>query len=275
MIRLSHCLTLAGLLCAPLIAQQDFNGNSTPANSSAVYGTMPSNPIESSRPFSRLALGGGISTFGINLQAATNLNRYANLRVSGNIFSKTVNDISSNGFNANAKLDLATFGTSVDFFPWPTHGFRVSPGLLLLNHNGMSADAIVSGGQSFKLNDVEYYSSVSDPIYATPNLGFHSNSPAFTLTTGWGNMLSRRGGHWSFPFEIGAAFVGDPSFNMTLTGTACNYYGENCVNAATNPEVQANLQAQNAKYRKDLEPLRFFPILSTGISYNFNILRSR
>ena len=279
MIRLSYCLAVISLISTPLMAQQNFASVPTASNSSAVQTTRPTNPantsLDTSKPFSRLALGGGISTLGINLQAATNINRYANLRVSGNIFSHTVNDISSNGFTANAKLDLATLGASVDYYPWPTHGFRVSPGLLLYNQNSMSADAIVYGGQSFKLNDVEYYSSANDPIHADPKIGFHSTNPAFTLTTGWGNMISRKGGHWSFPFEIGAAFIGDPSFNMSLTGTACDYYGENCVDAGTDPSVQADLQAQNAKYRKDLQPLRFFPILSTGISYNFNILRTR
>ena len=279
MIRLSYCLAVISLISTPLMAQQNFASVPTASNSSAVQTTRPTNPantsLDTSKPFSRLALGGGISTLGINLQAATNINRYANLRVSGNIFSHTVNDISSNGFTANAKLDLATLGASVDYYPWPTHGFRVSPGLLLYNQNSMSADAIVYGGQSFKLNDVEYYSSANDPIHADPKIGFHSTNPAFTLTTGWGNMISRKGGHWSFPFEIGAAFIGDPSFSMSLTGTACDYYGEHCVNAGTDPSVQADLQAQNAKYRKDLQPLRFFPILSTGISYNFNILRTR
>ena len=37
-------------------------------------------------PFSHFALGGGISTMGINLQAAINVNRYINLRATGNYF---------------------------------------------------------------------------------------------------------------------------------------------------------------------------------------------
>lgn len=225
--------------------------------------------VEPMRPFSRLALGGGIGIMGINLQAAANLNRYSNLRVSGNVFSYSVNDITSNGFTANGKLDLASMGISLDYFPWPNHGFRLSPGLLIYNENGLTAKGVVSGGQSFTLNDVNYYSSSSDPVHANAKVGLNATKPAFTITTGWGNMISRKGGHWSFPLELGAAFVGSPSFNMTLAGTACDVSGEVCVDTATNAEIQSNLQAQIAKYKKDVEPLKVFPIVSAGVAYSF------
>ena len=73
-------------------------------------------------------------------------------------------------------------------------------------------------------------------------------------------MIPRRGGHWSFPFEVGAAFVGAPSINMALTsGLACDAQGQNCVSVATDPTVQANLQAQIQKYKTDLSPFQYYP----------------
>jgi hypothetical protein len=263
------------LLSLPLASQQKSFSNSNGSNGTAPAVTPAKSTTYSSRPFSRLALGGGIGIMGINLQAATNINRYSNLRVSGNIFNYSVDDIASNGFTATGKLDLATLGASFDFYPWPTHGFRLSPGLLLYNQNSLGITAIVNAGESFTLNDVDYYSSASNPIHANASLGLNSTNPAFTATTGWGNMISRKGGHWSFPFEIGAAFVSSPSFKMTLSGTACDYTGQTCFNAATNPDVQSNLKAQIDKYKKDVDALKVFPILSTGISYNFNLLGSR
>ena len=62
-----------------------------------------------------------------------------------------------------------------------------------------------------------------------------------------------------------------PSFKMTLAGTACDYTAEYCVNAATDPNIQQNLQAQIGKYKKDVDPFKVFPILSFGVAYNFNI----
>lgn len=272
MMRAIYCLAFASLLAVPLISQQQsFSGSDSggkPEDSAVVTAKPAAEPL---RRFSRFALGGGIGIGGVNLQAATNLNRYSNLRVSGNVFSYGVSDITTNGFTANGNLDLATLDASFDYFPWPTHGFRVSPGLLLYNQNSLSARATVASGQSFTLNDVDYYSSASNPIRASAKVGLNATNPAFTLTTGWGNMISRKGGHWSFPFELGAAFVGSPSFKMTVTGTACDFAGTTCVNAATDPSVQHNLQAQIDKYKRDVDALKVFPILSIGVSYNFNI----
>jgi hypothetical protein len=88
----------------------------------------------------------------------------------------------------------------------------------------------------------------------------------------WPHLITRKGGHWSVPFELGAALTGVPSVNVTLTsGQACNAQGQNCVYVATDPNVQANLQAQIAKYRNDLNPLRFYPIAYFGVAYNFKI----
>ena len=81
-------------------------------------------------PFSRVALGAGFSPLGINLAAATNVSRYLNLRGAGNFFRFTDSGISTNGFTVDAKLNLASAGVSADLFPFPNHGFRVSPGLI-------------------------------------------------------------------------------------------------------------------------------------------------
>lgn len=274
MTRSMHLFAFACLLSTPVLAQQTvFSSSAAGPDENNPAATVETRPAVAApvKPFSRLAFGGGISMMGINLQAATNVHRFANLRVSGNVFSYSVNDITSNGFTANGDLDLATMGASFDVYPWPNHGFRLSPGVLFYNENSLSAGASVSGGESFTLNHVEYYSSSNDPIRAQAKVGLNNTNPAFTMTTGWGNMISRKGGHWSFPFELGAAFVGSPSFNMSLAGTACDITGQICMNAATNQSIQDNLQAQIAKYKKDVSALSVYPILSFGVAYNFNI----
>jgi hypothetical protein len=43
------------------------------------------------------------------------------------------------------------------------------------------------------------------------------------------------------------------------------------LNCAPNTELNTDLQAQIAKYKNDLDPLRFYPIVSFGVSYNFAI----
>ncbi len=224
------------------------------------------------KPFSRLAFGGGIGLMGINMQTAVNANKYMNLRGTGNYFNYTLNNISTNGLNLSGKFNFAAAGASVDFYPFPNHGFRLSPGALFYNHNSIGADVTVAGGTSFTLNNTTYYASSTSPIKGTGSLGLNTQNPAFSMTTGWGNMISRRGGHWSAPFEIGAAMTGVPAINIALTsGLACDAQGQNCVDVSKDATVQSNLQAQIAKYKSDLNPFRFYPILSFGIAYNFNL----
>jgi hypothetical protein len=229
------------------------------------------------KPFSAVAFGGGISLMGVNMQAATNMNRYLNLRGTGNFFNYTVNNISTNGFNLNGKVNMATAGVSLDYYPFPKHGFRLSPGALFYNQNQISATATPTPGNSITLNSQDFYADSVNPLNASANLGLNTRQHAFSMTTGWGNMIPRkRGGHVSFPFELGAAFTGVPTLAMTLSGNACTSQadaatnGPSCVNMATNAQAQSDLAAQLAKWRNDLNPLQVYPILSFGIAYDFH-----
>ena len=229
------------------------------------------------KPFSALGFGGGVSLMGVNLQAATNMNRYLNLRGTGNIFNYTVNNISTNGFNMNGKVNMATAGVSLDYYPFPSHGFRLSPGAMLYNQNQISAAGSPTPGNSITLNSQDFYADSVNPLNVTANLGLNTRQQAFTMTTGWGNMIPRKsGGHVSFPFEFGAAFTGVPTLAMTLSGNACTSKsdattnGPSCVNMATNAQAQSDLAAQLSKWRSDLSPLQAYPIFSFGVSYDFH-----
>lgn len=223
-------------------------------------------------PFSRLAVGVGLSPLGVNFLLATNYNKHFAFRTTGNFFQYTVSDISTKEFNVSGKLSLASAGSAVDFYPFARHGFRISPGMLFCNSNAANATFTALPGTGFTLNNTYYVSSSTDPVRGVGSLGLHSRNPAFTVTTGWGNYIPRKGGRWSFPFELGVAFTGAPDMNVALTsGQVCDLHGLNCVNVATDASAQANLQAEVAKYRSDLSPLRTFPIVSFGVAYTFRI----
>lgn len=226
----------------------------------------------SPKPFSQFAIGGGVGVMGVNLQAATNLNRFMNLRGVGNVFNYNVTNISTNGFNVDAKLNLATAGASVDFFPFPRHGLRFSPGVLFYNQNAASATFTVQDGTSFTLDDYTFYSSKTNPVQGTGTFGLHTQNPAFTMTTGYGNIIPRKGGHLSFPLELGVAMIGKPAVNIALTkGQVCDAQGLFCVDIATDATAQADLQRQVDKYKSDFDPLRTFPIFTFGVAYNFHL----
>jgi len=236
--------------------------------------------LNSERPFSRVAVGGGLSTLGIQLQLTTNLGSHLNLRGGGNFFNYSTN-FTSSGINATAKLTLGSARASVDFYPF-RQGLRISPGLLFYNGNQLTATAAVAGGTSFTLNGQTYYSGNTNsttgtaPVNGNATLGLNTTKPAFTITAGWGNTIPRKG-HWSFPFELGVAVIGAPTLNVNLGGWACYDQAQTeCANIAspTDPiaiAIQSNLQAQVTKWTSDLNPLKTYPILSGGVAYSFRI----
>ncbi len=276
--RTTLCLIITLLAASSGLLAQN-SDQPAPPQTRAEKGVSPA-------PFSRLALSGGIGANGINMQAAVNANRYLNIRGVGNYFNYTVNNVNvsgsggSSGINVSGKLNFASAGVTLDYFPFPNHGFRLSPGVMLLNQNAISASGVASLGTSISLDSTKYYSEGgANAMSLNANLGLNTHKQAFTMTTGWGNLISRKGGHFSVPFEIGAIFTGTPTLGFNLSGYGCTNQaddgtsgtGASCVNMATNTTAQSNVAAQVAKYQNDLNPLKVYPIFSIGIGYNFKI----
>ena len=237
-------------------------------------------PTSSTRPFSKLAFGSGLSPLGVQLSITTNLNSHLNVRTSGNVFSYSTN-FTASGIGANATLDMKSAGTELDFYPFHA-GFRLSPGVLFYNGNQVTAAASVAAGTSFTLNGQTYYSANANsstgatPVNGNALLGLHTTSPAFTITTGWGNTVPRKG-HWSFPFEVGVALTGAPSLKVNLGGWACYDQAQTLctdITSKTDPiatDIQRNLAVQVAKWTKDIEPLKTYPLASFGVAYSFGL----
>jgi hypothetical protein len=169
----------------------------------------------------------------------------------------------------------------VDYYPFHV-GFRLSGGLLFVNHNAVNATASIPGGDSITLNGTDYYSASANPatgatpLYGHGSLALNKQSPGFMVTTGWGNHV-KRSGHWTVPVEIGVAFVGTPKVTTAISGWACTDAAQTlCTNIAdpANPiaqEFQSNMNAQVTKWNNDVEWLKSYPIVSVGLAYSFNI----
>lgn len=234
------------------------------------------------KPFSHLALSAGISPLGVGMMLATDINQHFNLRVTGNLFNYSTT-FTTSGITADAKANFASAGASLDVYPFHK-GFRISPGVLFLNNNQLTATALVPGGSSITLNDQTYYSANANSVTgATPINGsgyvtLNKTNPAFTITTGWGNHIQRNG-HWSVPFELGVAMIGTPTVNMNLNGWACLDQAQTMCSNINNPsnpiavDVQSNLHTQIAKWNNDIEPLKTYPIASIGVAYSFRVRR--
>jgi hypothetical protein len=216
--------------------------------------------------------GGGIgvgvgfktSTLGIGFDVATRLSTHANARVGFNTYSYG-RDFTNNGIGYNGTLDLRSVNALLDLFPFGG-GFHVSPGALIYNGNQVTATGSVPAGQTFSLGGVTYRSNLTNPVGGTGKLELRKAAPMVMI--GWGNLIPRNK-HFSASFEVGAVFQGEPKTTLNLTGSACDPTGLNCRNVATDPTVQSNIQAQQDKINKDVEIVKYYPVVSAGFGFRF------
>jgi len=214
--------------------------------------------------FSSVGVGVKISTLGVGIEAATPLIRRFNLRGGFNMFRYS-RPITNDGIQYQGSLRFQSAEAHLDYYFFGP--FHVSPGILLYNGNQVTATAVVPGGQSFSLGGTSYQSSAADPVNGSGLVDFVRVSP--TIMLGIGTLVPRNGRHFGYMAEIGAAYMGPANVVLSMTGSVCDPTGVNCRTIASDPTVQANIQAQQNKIQNDIYPYRFYPILSVGFGYRF------
>jgi hypothetical protein len=229
--------------------------------------TAPPNPHISTRPFSQVAMGVTVGTLGGGVELVTTMSRRTNLRVDGHYFGISEN-LTQDGVGYNGKLQMADARLSYDYYPFGG-GLRLSAGAAVYNKFSVKAVASVPSARTITFNNVDYYSSATDPLKGNGTIDF-SHKVAPTASFGWGNAIPRSNRHLAFPLEIGVAFTGAPAFDLNMTGSACSSPDPaTCSPVATNSEFKTNLAAERTKINNDIAPLRFYPIVNLGMTYRF------
>jgi hypothetical protein len=192
------------------------------------------------------------------------LSRHFNLRGGFNLLSYS-RSFTHDGIDYKGQLNLRSGEAHLDWFPF-RGGFHLTPGLLFYNGNGATANASVPGGDTFTLGGTTYSSDPANPITGKGSFDFRKVAPSAMI--GFGNLVPRHR-HFSFDFETGAVFQGAPRSTLQLAGNACQADGSNCVDAATDPNVQANVQAEQTKLNNKLSPFKYYPVVAFGFGYRF------
>ena len=245
------------------------------APSTVAFGEKKKYREMSFKPFSSVAVAVKVGVGGIGFDLATPLGRHFNLRGGGMFFGYNTSIVTDDGYQVNGDLKLKTVTAMLDYAPFGG-SFRISPGIVFYNGNGLQATATVPASGTFDLGDQTYKSSVEDPLHGSLGLTF-GNKVAPALTVGWGNMIPRHlGQHWSVPFEIGFEYISDPKITLQFAGTACTDTTTTChttsptaQNLTTNPEAQANTLQEQNDLNSDISALKVYPIVSIGLSYKF------
>ena len=227
--------------------------------------SMPSPGIRATRPFRSLAVGLTLGTGGIGVELATPVTSKINLRGTASFFSYGTSFVVDT-IPIDGKLHLASVAGSIDWFP-TAGNFHISPGITFYENTNFNATIFIPGNQVVKLDDQPYTSDPDDPIHGTAFVGFgHQVAPR--LTVGWGNVIRHHTSGFTFPVELGVEYIKPPTATFVLTGSSCDSVG-NCGPIQSDPTTQQNIDEQQTEIVNDLHPLRFFPILSVGISYKF------
>ena len=212
-----------------------------------------------------IGIGAKVSTLGVGVEGGISVTRRSNTRVGFNFFnySRTFN---KRGIAYNGTLDLRSLQITYD--QYLIGGLHISPSLLAYNGTQIDATAGVPAGQSFTLGGIRYFSGTVNPITGTATMHVRNVAPAILL--GMGNIVPRSGRHLGYNVEAGVVFQGSPTTTLNLTGNACVVNSTTaCLNAGTDPTVQANVQNEQAKLNKDLDPFKYYPVLSVGLSWKF------
>ena len=219
------------------------------------------------RLFSSFGVAIVLGTEGAGVQVATPLTAKLNLRVGVEGFSFNPN-VFEDGFAVVGNIRLLSVFAGVDYHPfyYKYARVRISPGVNFYNGNRMHALATVPGGQTFDLGYGTFTSSPTDPVTGKFDLDF-GRRIAPRLTLGLGNLSPRRGQRWSFPFEIGAEYIGrPPKISLALAGSTCD--ATSCSPVLRDPEAQRDLVQEQINLNRDIPGvLRFLPIVTLGVSY--------
>ena len=213
---------------------------------------------------SRIGIGVKVSTLGAGIDVATPLTRKLNVRGGFNMM-RLNHTFTDSGIQYNGQLQFQSAEAHFDWFP--IGGIHVSPGLLFYNGNQITANATVPGGQNFSVGGTSYQSDVVTPVTGAGKLNFMKTAPS--LMVGVGNLIPRNGRHYSFLFEAGAVYEGSARVALNLAGNVCDTTGLNCRAISSDSTVQANVLAQQVKIQHDVNPYRFFPVISLGVGFNF------
>jgi hypothetical protein len=214
---------------------------------------------------SEIGIGAKFSTLGVGVEGGISVTRRSNARVGFNFYNYS-RTFHSRGITYNGDVDFRSLQITYD--QYLIGGLHVSPSLLAYNGTHIDAATVVPAGQSFTLGGVRYYSGAANPIDGTGTVHLRNVAPAIFL--GMGNIVPRSGRHLGFNVEGGVVFQGTPTTKLNLTGTACaGSPTTGCLNAGTDPTVQANVQNEQAKINNDLDPLKYYPVLSVGLSWKF------
>ena len=103
--------------------------------------------------------------------------------------------------------------------------------------------------------------SAQDLVQAHARVTFPSSMPYFGI--GWGNAINRST-RFRYSIDFGFVYRGQADVELALTGPVADVAGR-----YASTEYRAYLNGEEQKLERELEKYRYYPVISTGLSYLF------
>jgi hypothetical protein len=233
-------------------------------------------------PWSRMSVGADVSLLGIGIKGTIDVNTFMDLRCNTDFFYLSPGRFEVGGFNVYPHLNLTSVGAMFDAYPWNSV-WRLSAGVMLLNHNQLTGQVRVAPGTEFTLDNQSFYGAGTNaatgttPLVGTGLLGLHRDNPAFIATFGWGKFIPRSERHWSFPAEFGVIFTGAPVINVDFSGWVCKDQALTQCSNLGNPSNPITMQFNGAlnsvltRWRNAASDVPIYPVFTYSVVYSFDI----
>lgn len=248
---------LLGVMATETAVADPAAPETTPSPSAtATLAPQPQTEAHSAQPVNA-AISARISTLGLGLEGSYLATPNVALRLGYNGYSYSHTE-TYQGVNYDGKLKLSSVSALADFYPSEHSGFHVSAGFLI-NNNKLTAHGkpdTSSSGQTFTLNGNTY--NVTNVGGLDGRVNFSKTSPY--LGIGFGKP-SEGGAMLRFLFDLGVVFQGKPSLSLTRNGGTTD--------PTLSSQIDADINAQQAKTQSDVNKFQYYPVVSFGIAYHF------
>ena len=251
----SLCLTALAVLAASGVGAQNANfTHGAPAGTA----DRP--------PFSTYGIDWHVGVNGAGFDFASGLNSRLSLRAGIDFFGY-LHKFSASGVPIDANVQLRSGHIDLDWYPRGGR-FHVGPRMVFLNSNSVAAQSTIPSGSTLTLGGQDFVGSATYPLHGTGVISFAPVAPGMTI--GFGNLASKKRGHWKVPVEAGFYYAGQPRLQVDFTGQACSPDDPTgCEDVSQDQDFQTSLAKFIARQNHNLSYARFFPILSIGVGYAF------
>jgi len=186
-----------------------------------------------------------ISTLGAGLEVAKGFTPNFGVRAGFNYFTYGY-DATESDVSYDLELELKNFAILADWHPFEG-AFRLSGGILI-NGNGLTGQAkptapVAIGNADYNLNSVNL------------DISYNSIAPYFGL--GWDTTFGDAD-NWGFAFDLGLIYSGSPDAGLSVAGPD-----------STNPLLADDLNRERQELQNDLDTLKWWPVVSAGLVYQF------